>query len=135
MNTKIEKLEKRLNDLEERIEVLQQNTPEDQLSMVVFSGDLDRLLASFIIATGASAMFERVVMFFTFWGIPALRDPAKHVEKAELLAKAFGQMLPSGAEAVKTFPDEHGRSGYKNDTAPDAKKRRYVPAGSHENGS
>jgi peroxiredoxin family protein len=101
MNTKIEELETRLKELEEQIELLQQNIPGDQLSMVVFSGDLDHLLAAFIIAVGAAAMYERVVMFFTFWGITALRDTEKHVEKAELLAKAFGGMLPKGADRLK----------------------------------
>ena len=101
MDTKIEELEKRLKELEEQVAVLKQNTPEDQLSMVVFSGDLDRLLAAFIIATGAAAMYERVVMFFTFWGIPAMRDANKHIQKADLMAKTFGQMLPKGAGRLK----------------------------------
>ncbi|RTZ98193.1 MAG: hypothetical protein DSY90_05285 [Deltaproteobacteria bacterium] len=45
--------------------------------MVVLSGDLDKVLASFIIATGASVMYERIVMFLTFWGITALRNKKK----------------------------------------------------------
>jgi peroxiredoxin family protein len=101
MNTQIEELETRLKQLEEQVAVLRQNTPEDQLSMVVFSGDLDRLLAAFIIATGAAAMFERVVMFFTFWGIPAMRDAKKHIKKADMMAKTFGRMLPKGAGRLK----------------------------------
>ncbi|TFH42445.1 MAG: hypothetical protein E4G96_03435, partial [Chrysiogenales bacterium] len=43
---------------------------KNKLSMVVFSGDMDKLLAAFIIATGAAAMGMEVVMFFTFWGTP-----------------------------------------------------------------
>lgn len=70
----MEKLEQRIKDLEEQMEDIKRNMPQDQLSMVVFSGDLDRMLAAFIIAVGASAMYEKVVMFFTFWGIPAMRD-------------------------------------------------------------
>jgi len=101
MNTKTEELETRLKALEEQVSVLKQNAPEDQLSMVVFSGDLDHLLAAFIIATGAAAMFERVVMFFTFWGIPAMRDAKKHIQKADMMAKTFGQMLPKGADRLK----------------------------------
>jgi hypothetical protein len=61
MDTKIEELEKHLQDLEEKVGVLQQNIPDDKLSMVVFSGDLDRLLAAFIIAIDASAMYEQVM--------------------------------------------------------------------------
>ena len=101
MNVKMEELEIRLKELEEQVAAVKQNTPEDQLSMVVFSGELDRLLAAFIIATGAAAMYERVVMFFTFWAIPALRDAEKHLHKAEMMAKAFGQMLPKGADNLK----------------------------------
>ncbi len=47
----------------------------DRLSMVVLSGDMDRLIAAFIIATGAAAMGTEVTMFFTFWGLQAIRKP------------------------------------------------------------
>ena len=47
---------------------------ENKISMIVFSGDLDKLLASLIIATGAVAMGMQVRLFFTFWGTAALRD-------------------------------------------------------------
>jgi peroxiredoxin family protein len=98
---RVEKLEQRIKNLEEELSTLKKNQPEDQLSMVVFSGDLDRLLAAFIIAVGASAMFERVVMFFTFWGIPTLRDINKQVEKADFMATMFGKMLPKGSTKLK----------------------------------
>lgn len=75
--------------------------PQDKLSMVVFSGDLDRQLAAFIIATGAAAMFEEVVMFFTFWATPALRDPAKRPGPKDMMAKMFGWMLPNGPGKLK----------------------------------
>jgi peroxiredoxin family protein len=73
------------------------NAPQDQMSLVVFSGELDRVLAAFILAVGAAAMYERVVMFFTFWGIAALRDKKKKVRKEKLMPKMFGKMLPAGA--------------------------------------
>jgi len=101
MDEKIEILEKRVQELENQFSGLRQNVPEDQLSMVVFSGDLDRLLAAFIIATGAAAMYERVVMFLTFWGIPAMRDAGKHVKKADLMAGMFAKMLPNGSGHLK----------------------------------
>ncbi|EFV23343.1 pyridine nucleotide-disulfide oxidoreductase [Anaerostipes caccae] len=51
-------------------------------TMVVFSGDMDKALASFIIANGAAAMGRPVTMFFTFWGLNILRKPEKqHVKK------------------------------------------------------
>jgi peroxiredoxin family protein len=101
MQAQLEKMQQRLNELEEKVGTLQANAPQDQVSMVVFSGDLDRMLAAFIIATGAAAMFERVVMFFTFWATPALKDSRKKVEKADLMAKMFDRMLPKGADQLK----------------------------------
>jgi peroxiredoxin family protein len=97
----MERLEQRIKALEEQLEDIKRNIPEDQLSMVVFSGDLDRMLASFIIAVGAAAMYEKVVMFFTFWGIPAMRDIQKHVKKADFMASMFDKMLPKGSAKLK----------------------------------
>jgi len=73
---------------------------KNKLSMVVFSGDLDKLLASFIIATGAAAMGMEVVMFFTFWATPALRDKKKKGKGKDIFGKMFGFMLPRGAKKV-----------------------------------
>ena len=97
----MERIEQRIKDLEEQMEDVKRKMPQDYLSMVVFSGDLDRLLAAFIIAVGASAMFERVVMFFTFWGIPAMRDIKKHLKKADVIASMFDKMLPKGSTKLK----------------------------------
>jgi len=94
-------LEKKIAELQAQIGDLKVNAPEDQLSMVVLSGDLDRVLAAFIIAVGAAAMYERVVMFFTFWGITALRDKKKTVKKEDLMATMFGKVLPNGPSALK----------------------------------
>lgn len=90
-----------LETLKAEIETLKANAPEDKLSMVVFSGNLDNLLAAFIIATGASAMFEKVSMFFTFWAIPALRDPKKTPPSKNVIARMFGWMLPKGSPGLK----------------------------------
>ena len=93
-----EELAAQVQSLQEQIDELKASSlPEDKLSMVVFSGSLDRLLAAFIIATGAAAMFEEVVMFFTFWATPALRDPAKTAGKKDMMASMFGAMLPKGS--------------------------------------
>ncbi|PKL05970.1 MAG: NADH dehydrogenase FAD-containing subunit [Spirochaetae bacterium HGW-Spirochaetae-9] len=69
---------------------------ENKLSMVVFSGDLDKHIASMIIATGAAAMGMKVVLFYTFWGTAALRDPSKKTGGKNFLGKMFGFMLPKG---------------------------------------
>jgi len=75
-------------------------TPEGK-TIIVFSGDLDKVLASFIIANGAAAMGRKVTMFFTFWGLTVLRrtDPVK-VRKTPVEAM-FGKMLPRGSGKLK----------------------------------
>ncbi len=71
-------------------------------TIIVFSGDLDRVLAAFVIANGALAMGQPVTMFFTFWGLNALRkSPAPAVEGKTALDRLFGMMMPSGAKALK----------------------------------
>ena len=72
---------------------------QDKLSLIVFSGSLDRLIAAFVLATGAAAMGMQVSMFFTFWATAALRKDAK--VKKTLLERMFGWMLPKG---VKELP-------------------------------
>nr|WP_272867208.1 DsrE/DsrF/DrsH-like family protein [Coprobacillus cateniformis] len=69
--------------------------------MVVFSGDLDKVLASFIIANGAAAMGRPVTMFFTFWGLNALRKTEKQHIKKSFIEKMFGIMMPRGSEKLK----------------------------------
>jgi peroxiredoxin family protein len=75
-------------------------TGPKKMSMVVFSGDLDKQLAAFIIANGALAMGEEVSMFFTFWGLNALRkaDPPKRQKK--VMEKMFSMMMPRGADKL-----------------------------------
>ena len=96
----IKELEAQVAALRAEVDTLKANAPQDKLSMVVMSGDMDKLLASFIIATGAAAMYEKVVMFFTFWSIPALKDPKKTVSK-DAVGKMFEMMLPNGAAGTK----------------------------------
>ncbi|MCD6090430.1 MAG: DsrE/DsrF/DrsH-like family protein [Bacteroidales bacterium] len=86
--------------MKKQIDQLQKGT-KDQLTMVIFSGDLDKILAAFIIATGAAAMNTKVKLFFTFWGIAALRDKNKNIKKEGLLAKLFGFFLPKGDSSMK----------------------------------
>ncbi|EPR41962.1 hypothetical protein dsx2_2966 [Desulfovibrio sp. X2] len=100
LEQRVARLEQQLGQMEDRLGSAEARLPDDQLSMVVFSGDLDRLLAAFIIAVGAAAMYDRVVMFLTFWGTTVMRDPDKHVAKAEVTAKMFDRMLPKGPDQL-----------------------------------
>lgn len=88
-----------LRDLREQIAALRPG-PKNQLSMIVFSGDLDKLIAALIIANGAAAGGMRAVLFFTFWGTAALRDPKKRAGGKDLVSALFGRMLPRGRNAV-----------------------------------
>lgn len=73
----------------------------DGQTMVVFSGDLDKAIASFIIANGAAAMGKKVTMFFTFWGINIIRKH-EHVRVTKNLVETmFGKMMPRGSQRLK----------------------------------
>ena len=95
-----EDFEKQFQELQKKVGKLEKGT-KDQLSMVVFSGDLDKILAALIIATGAAAYDMKVKLFFTFWATAALRDPEKTVQGKNFMAKMFGMMLPKGSGKVK----------------------------------
>jgi peroxiredoxin family protein len=67
-------------------------------TIIVFSGDLDKAMAAFVIANGAAAMGDDVTMFFTFWGLNILRKPEKvKTGKKSFLQGMFGAMMPRGA--------------------------------------
>jgi NADPH-dependent 2,4-dienoyl-CoA reductase/sulfur reductase-like enzyme/peroxiredoxin family protein/rhodanese-related sulfurtransferase/TusA-related sulfurtransferase len=71
---------------------------DDGKNLIVFSGDLDKAIAAFIIANGSAAMGRKVSMFFTFWGLNILRKPKKVKVKKDFLSKMFGIMMPRGAK-------------------------------------
>lgn len=72
----------------------------DKKTIIVFSGDMDKVMASFIIANGAAAMGSEVTMFFTFWGLNVLRKAQKIKVKKDFMEKMFGWMMPRGAEKL-----------------------------------
>ena len=104
-------LEKQLEELKSQMDGLKNQAPSKKLSMVVFSGDLDKALAAFVIANGAVAMGLEAVMFFTFWGTPLLRDKNKNVGGKDFMSKMFGAMLPKGTGATKLSKMNMGGMG------------------------
>ena len=66
------------------------------MTMVVFSGDLDKAIAAFIIANGALTMGKKVTMFFTFWGLSILKK--KNLSKKNFIEKMFAMMLPKNSK-------------------------------------
>ncbi len=107
----LDAIQKQIEDLENRFQSLSNAVPEKKISMIVFSGEMDKVLASLIIATGAVAMGMDVVMFFTFWGTPVLRDKKKKVGGKDMMGKMFDTMLPKGADDVKLSKMNMGGMG------------------------
>ena len=92
-------IQKQIEELQKQVELLKKDQPKDKLSMIILSGSLDKIIAAFIIATGAAAMGTEVTMFFTFWGTAALRKKAKI--KKNFISRMFGFMLPTGFNKLK----------------------------------
>ena len=80
-------------------------------TIIVFDGDMDKVLASFVIANGALAMGRPVTMFFTFWGLNALRRTENVKVRKNLIEKMFGFMLPRGAGKLKLSKMNMGGMG------------------------
>jgi len=80
-----------------------------KVSLVVLSGDMDKLFGAFIIATGAAAMGNEVTMFFTFWGLRALKDADAKATGKTLFGRMLGMMYGGGIE--KAGPSKFGFGG------------------------
>ena len=81
-------------------------------TIVVFSGDLDKALAAFVIGSGAAASGWDVTMFFTFWGINILRAKNKKaLEDKDLMSKMLGGMMPKGCDELKLSSMNMGGMG------------------------
>ena len=74
-------------------------------TIILFSGDYDKVMAAFVIANGAAAMDDEVTMFFTFWGLNAIRKPegggALTGKPKSTIQKMFSAMMPRGAERLR----------------------------------
>ena len=98
--------EARLDALAEEVKALKRQIEarekQNQVSLVCFSGDWDRLFAALTIAAGAMAMGTEVHLFFTFWAVSALRDTNQmHSNGKSFLQSMFGRMLPSGLGSAR----------------------------------
>lgn len=78
----------------------QKAQPSEGSSMIVFSGDLDKAIASFIIANGAASSGKKVTMFFTFWGLNVIRKPEKVPVPKSFIGRMFGAMMPRGSRKL-----------------------------------
>ncbi|OPZ31289.1 MAG: Coenzyme A disulfide reductase [Lentisphaerae bacterium ADurb.BinA184] len=74
--------------------------PSDAVTIAVFSGDLDRVMAAFILANGFASLGCKVSMFFTFWGLNVLRREDPPLLRKDRLSRLFGLMMPRGARKL-----------------------------------
>ena len=119
-----QEIENQVKLLEAQLKQLQERQAKDQISIVVFSGDLDKVLAAMIIATGARAMDMEVKMFFTFWGTAMLRDKNKSAKGKDFMSKMFGMMLPKGSTKLKLSKMNMGGMG--TDMMKNLMKKKHV---------
>jgi NADPH-dependent 2,4-dienoyl-CoA reductase/sulfur reductase-like enzyme/peroxiredoxin family protein/TusA-related sulfurtransferase/rhodanese-related sulfurtransferase len=80
-------------------------------TFIVFSNDMDKALASFVLANGAAATGRVVTMFFTFWGLSVIRDPRAGRVKKDFMGKMFGIMLPKGTKKLSLSKMNMGGMG------------------------
>ena len=72
----------------------------DEKTFIMFSDDLDKTLATFVLANGAAATGKRVTIFFTFWGLNAIKRVDKPRVKKDIWGRMFGWMLPSHSQQL-----------------------------------
>ena len=73
----------------------------DGKTFIMFSDDLDKALATFVLANGAAATGKKVTIFFTFWGLNAIKKIDKPAVEKDFFGKMFGMMLPSSTHGLK----------------------------------
>lgn len=85
---------------EKKMQQTIQSIPNNK-TMVVFSDDMDKAIASLIIANGAASMGRKVTMFYTFWGLNIIKKHNKVNAPKDFMGKMFGMMLPRGTKKLK----------------------------------
>jgi peroxiredoxin family protein len=89
-------------EMETKLAEVRERTVDDAATIVVFSGELDKVLAGFVIATGAAAAGLETSMFFTFWGLSALKKKGAAGGPKNIMEKMFAVMTPSSSESLGT---------------------------------
>lgn len=67
----------------------------------MFSDDLDKALATFVLANGAAATGQKVTIFFTFWGLNVIKKLHKPNVEKDIFGKMFSMMLPSSSNKLR----------------------------------
>lgn len=87
-------------DLDEKLAEVRSRTVDDRATLVVFSCDLDRALAAFVIATGAAAAGLQTSMFFTFWGLAILKRKGAPARARNLTERLLALVTPGSSESL-----------------------------------
>lgn len=90
------------DEMEGKLAQVRERTVDDAATIIVFSGDLDKVLAAFVLATGAAAAGLQTSMFFTFWGLSALKKKDASGGPKNIMEKMFAVMTPSSSESLGT---------------------------------
>lgn len=105
-------LEDRMNDLESQIIELKKQVPENQVSIIVLSGDFDKAMAAFMMANGAIGMGMEVTMFFTFWGCSVIKKE-RRLKGKKFTHKLINLMLPGSSKDLAPSQMSFGGLGRK----------------------
>ena len=108
--------------------IVEKSTPQSSSSevcredkgktFILFSDNLDKVLATFVLANGAAATGKKVIIFFTFWGLNAIKRLDKPAVKKDIWGKMFGMMLPSSSLKLRLSKMNMGGMG--------ARMMRYI---------
>jgi len=89
-------------EMDAKLAELRERTVDDAATIIVFSGDLDKVLAAYVLATGAAAAGLETSMFFTFWGLSVLKKKGASGGSKNAMERMFSLMTPSGSESLGT---------------------------------
>jgi len=90
------------SEMEAKLAEVRERTVDNRATLVVFSGDLDKVLAAFVIATGAAAAGLETSMFFTFWGLSALKRKGAPGGSKNAMERMLALMTPGSSESLGT---------------------------------
>jgi len=89
-------------EIEGRLAEIRERTVDDRATLVVFSADLDKVLAALVIATGAAAAGLETSIFFTFWGLAALKKKGAAGGPKSVVEKMVAMMMPGSTASMGT---------------------------------
>ena len=98
---KLDELEVQRAEMAARLSPAAGPPPGNRATIIVFSCDMDKVMAAFIIATGAAAMGMDATLYFTFWGLSAIKKTTV-LRRKSLTGKLMSLMIPSGPGSLGT---------------------------------